>query len=247
MTFRPLLVVALALALLTAGCLGTGQAQSGDDATRGDGSVGPTIGVDATADVEAEPDLAVVRVAVEATADSAEAARGQVATDADTMRQALRDAGLPADAIATTSFGVQAQYDYTNRAPELVGYRAVHAFAIEVRDVDRAGEIVDLAVGNGATRVDGVQFTLTDETRDALRERALTDAMTAARADADTVAAAGGLTVTGVEHASTGSVSSPFPGPVFAERAAADGATSFSPGPVTVSATVHVTYAAASN
>jgi hypothetical protein len=244
MTFRPLLVVALALALVTAGCLGSVQAQSGSD-TRAD-VAGPTIGVTASAAVTAEPDLAVVSVAVTATADTATAARSQVATGTDDVRAALDAAEIPADAVRTTTFSVQPRYDYRGDTPALVGYRAVHALAIDVHDVTRAGEIVDTAVDAGATRVDGVRFTLQDATRDDLRERALADAMAAARADADTVAAAGGLTVVGVDHASTAQDVSVSPGPVF-ERAASDAGTSFSPGPVTVSATVDVTYAAAAN
>jgi uncharacterized protein YggE len=243
MTFRPLLVVALALALVTAGCLGSVQAQS---EPADSGTAGPSIGVTATAQVAAGPDLAVVGVAVEATADTADAARGQVASGTDSVRDALEAAGIPADAVRTTSFAVQPRYDYRGDTPELVGYRAAHALAVDVADIDRAGEIVDLAVGNGATRVGGVQFTLQDTTREDLRAQALTDAMTAARADADTVAAAGGLTVTGVDHAATSQHTSVSPGPVF-ERVASDSATSFSPGPVTVSATVSVTYTAAAN
>lgn len=243
MTSRPFLVVALVLAFVTAGCLGGVQAQT--ESTDSD-TASPSIGVTATAEVAADPDLAVVSVAVEATADTADAARGQVADGTDSVRAALDAAGIPADAVRTTTFAVQPRYDYRGDTPELVGYRATHALAVDVTDIDRAGEIVDVAVGNGATRVDGVQFTLQDTTRDDLRTQALTDAMNAARADADTVAAAGDLTVTGVDHASTSQHTSVSPGPVF-ERADSDSGTSFSPGPVTVSATVSVTYTAASD
>jgi uncharacterized protein YggE len=240
MTSRPLLAVALVFALVTAGCLGSVQAQQ-DAGNASDDADDPTIAVTASADVEAEPDLAVVRVAVEATADSAAAAREQVATDTDAVRAALANASLPEEAVTTAGFTVQPQYDYSGDTPELVGYRATHALRIEVADVDRAGEIVDLAVDSGATSVDGVQFTLAEETRDELRSQALAGAVDAARTDAETVASATGLSVTGVQRVET-SRNGFTPGPVF--EAADSGRTTFSPGPVTISATVSVTYRA---
>jgi uncharacterized protein YggE len=241
MTSRPLLAVALVVTLVTAGCLGSVQAQQeAGNATDTDAD-GPAISVTATADVEAEPDLAVVRVAVEATADSAAAAREQVATDTDAVRTALENASLSGEAVTTAGSTVQPQYDRSGDTPELVGYRATHALRIEVADVDRAGEIVDLAVENGATSVNGVQFTLAEDTRAELRSAALTDAMDAARTDAETIASAAGLTVTGVQQAET-SRDRTTPGPVL--EAAESDRTTFSPGPVTVSATVSVTYGA---
>lgn len=246
MVSRPLAAVALALVVLLAGCASSAQGQSADATVQTADATAPTISVSASAQATADPDSAIVRVAVEATAGSADAARQQVATDVDSMREALRDAGIPDDAVSTTQFSVSPRYDYRDESPELVGYRAVHAFAIELDDVTRAGEIIDTAVENGATRVDGVQFTLSEETRVDLREQALTDAMESARADADTIAAAGGLSVTGIHTVSTGSdVSIPFEGRVFAQSDAAG--TTIEPGPVTVTASVSVVYTAESN
>jgi len=236
------LVLALALVVLLAGCAAPLQADGGADAGADDAD-GPTIDVSGTGTASADADLAVVRVSVIARGDSADAVRGQVATDAESMRAALRDAGVPEDAVTTESFRVSPRYDRVNDTRELVGYEAVHAFRIEVAP-DRAGEVVDVAVSGGADRVDGVGFTLTDETRAELREQALTEAVESARADADAIAGAAGLTVTGVDSASTSQDFSP----IFQDRVAEAGgdaaATSFEPGPVTVSATVSVTYAA---
>lgn len=246
MVSKPLTAVALALALLLAGCVSGVQGQPAATTAQTADATGPTISVSASAQTTADPDRAIVRVAVEATAESADAARQQVATDVDTMREALRDAGIDDAAVTTTQFSVSPRYDYSDRTPELVGYQAVHAFAIELDDVSRAGEIIDTAVESGATRVDGVQFTLSEDTRADLRSQALTDAMENARADADTIAAAGGLTVTGIHTASTGSNGPiPFEGRVFAESDAAG--TTIEPGPVTVTASVSVVYTAESN
>ncbi|MFC5365439.1 SIMPL domain-containing protein [Salinirubrum litoreum] len=232
---RALLAVALAGLLLLAGC--TAPLQTNASST--DGDTGPTLSASGTGQISAEADLAVVSVAVTARADSADDARGQVADGVASVRQALADAGIPEDAVTTAYFSVRPEYDDEDRIPD--SYRATHALRIET-DPARAGEVVDLAVGNGATEVNGVQFTLTDETRDELRSEALAQAVDRARADADAVAGAADLQITGVESISVGNSYSP--GPFYAETAAdrAGGATSFAPGPVTVSASVSITY-----
>jgi hypothetical protein len=237
---RLVLATTVAALVLLAGCVAPLQTDGGTDA-RVDG-IPTTISVSGTGEATAEADLAVLSVAVTATADSANAAREQVATDADRMRQALRDAGVPDDAVTTTAFRVGVEYDYSGETRDVVGYRAVHAYRVEVAP-DRAGELIDVAVGNGASEVSNVSFTLTEETRADLRQQAIERAMDAARQDADTVAAAADLSVVGVQSASTQADVRPF-----AERSVADdsggAATTLEPGPVTVSATVSVTYEA---
>lgn len=232
----PLTLVVLVFLAGCAGPLQTG-ANSGDD------SAGPTISVSATGSATADPDLAVVSVSVEATADGANEARGQVANDVERVRSALADAGVPEANVTTTAFGIAPVYNYTRGESELVGYRAVHSLAVETGP-DRAGDVVDAAVGAGATSVDGVQFTLSDERRAELRATALDDAMATARTDADGIADAADLSVTGVHRTSTGAEFVPYPVSRF-DDSSGGGETVIQPAPVRVTATVDVTYTAA--
>ena len=227
-------VVAL---LVLAGCLGAGPADLG--APTDNSADTRTISVSGVGTAEAEPDLALVRVAVVSEADTAEAARDATASAVQSMRDAFRNNGVPDEAVRTSYYNLQPVYEYTDDRRELVGYQASHGFEIEIGP-DRSGEIIDLAVDNEATRVDGIQFTLTEETRADLREEAIRDAMSSARADADTIAEAAGVTITGLHSASTGSVSF-VP---FEARGgdAAESRTVIEPGPVTVSANVQATY-----
>jgi hypothetical protein len=247
--FRTLVLpVALSALLVLSGCLAPLQADGGTDVAStqhaSDAHSGRTITVSGDGEVSTEADLAVLTVAVTATASSADDARAQVAERSETMRQALRDAGVPDDAVTTAYFRVGPQYNYDGKARNVTGYQAVHAYTVEVAP-DRAGEVIDVAVGNGADEVQGVTFTLTDETRADLREEALNAAMDAARTDADTLADAANLTITGVHSVSTSGGFTPVGTRVAYETADAGGAsTSFEPGPVTVTATVSVTYEA---
>ena len=241
-------VVALVLgaALVGAGVVLAGGGTGGSQPTQGaDASLGKTITVSASGEAGAEPDRALVRVAVEATADDPTDARKQVARNVSSMRAALTDLGLPEDAIRTTGFDV---YEDRRRPREGGGepetiYRARHSFVVEVDDTGRVGEVIDTAVDAGATGVHGVEFTLADETRTELRRQAIQAAMTNARSQADALAASADLTIVDVRSASTGSVDGP--GPVAVRTAAAGdggGGTEVESGPVSVTATVRVTY-----
>ena len=75
---------------------------------------------------------------------------------------------------------------------------------VTMNDVDRAGEIVDLAVANGANKVNRFAFTLSDAKQQEFRSQALTAAVAQARGDADAVAAAIGKTILDVKEVNVG-------------------------------------------
>ncbi|HKL29813.1 MAG TPA: SIMPL domain-containing protein, partial [Natrialbaceae archaeon] len=104
-----------------------------------------------------------------------------------------------------------------------------------------SGDGVDTAIDSGATNVNDVRFTLSEETRRELRTKALETAMSNARQQADTIASSADLAIVGVHSASTTDVHVPTRS-VTMEAAADGGGTSLSSGPVTVTATVSVTY-----
>lgn len=208
-----------------------------------------SIQVTSSGEVSAAPNKALLRLAVVSTADSADAARSQVAEEVASMRAALEELGVTDDQVRTAYFHIIAIHEETRNGTEIVGYRAAHGFEIDV-DVEssdlgnRTGAIIDTAVQNGANQIDDVQFTLTEETRRQLRERALERAMTNARQDADFLATTSDLAITGVHSISTADVGVQSIELSLRETAADTGATVIEPGPVTVSATVSVTYEA---
>lgn len=205
-----------------------------------------TVSVGASGTAETSPDQAVVTVAVVTTADTASAARSELAANVSRMRAALTDAGVADDQIRTQRYDISRNYEARDD-PTAPAYRAMHAFRITVTDTDRVGAVIDTAVENGATNVDDVRFTLSTETRRELRQQALEDAMANARGQAETLAESGDLTITGVGAIST--VERGY-GPVAYESAAlaaGDAGTTVESGPVSVSVQVQVTYNATGN
>ncbi|WP_276270715.1 SIMPL domain-containing protein [Haloarcula litorea] len=234
MVSRPLAVAGV-LALLLAGGAGFAVANNGGVPQDAENA---TVGVSADATVERSADRAVLSVAAVGRGETAAAARDNVSADAVAVQEALDEAGAN---VTSSSFRIHPEYERTEDGREQVGYVAVQTIEAETGDVDAVGDLIDVAVDAGADRVEGIRYELSEETRQAAREEALTTAMERARADAETVAAAEGRDVAGVLTIQT-SDSGPYV--VRAEMAAAGdaGGTSLSPGPVTVDASVSVTY-----
>ena len=239
---RPFVAVLFVLLTLVAAVGPLGGVAAAEQAAPGTA----TISVSAVGTAEAAPDVAIVSVAITARADGAAAVRDQIANNASQLRSALLDANVSEGQLRTTGFSITREVRVEDGTERPVGFQGVQSFEITLSNTSRAGEIIDLAVANGANRVDGVVFTLSEERGRELRAEALREAMTNARSDAEAIAAAGNLSITGI-----GSVSTFSPG-VLAESADVTEArapgepTRIDAGPVTVTAEVTVVYNATS-
>lgn len=244
---RNVTLAVLALAVLLVG-VGVGAAVTNPAAQSqsADGADGKTISVGASGAAETTPDQATLRVAVVTEGDSASQVRQQLADNGSQMREALREEGVSDDQIRTSRYDISRNHrarpgpeGERSDAPE---YRGIHEFSVTLSDLDRVGTVIDTAVENGATQVDDVRFTLSSEKERELRSEALGDAMDNARTQADALAAAGDLQVTGVHSVST--TESHYPRYQTAAVAAdsGGGGTAVESGPVTVSVQVQVTY-----
>lgn len=205
-----------------------------------------TLDISASGQAKAEPDKAVVNLAVETRSDDPNTARSQLANQVSTMRNALRNAGITDDQVRTTEFSIYEEHQ--PRSPrdepeqkENTTYIAQHSFEVELDDLQRTGEIIDIAVENGATRISDVRYTLSEEKRRHVKSQAIDDAVANAETQAEALATATQVTRKRVQSVSTADTQvSPF---TFASReAVADSGTTIETGPVTVTADVHVSY-----
>ncbi|HXH05674.1 MAG TPA: SIMPL domain-containing protein, partial [Vicinamibacterales bacterium] len=138
----------------------------------------PAVVVVGEAVVRRAPDRAFVDVLVES---RAQAPREAVARNARVMaavQERLRGAGLPAEAIETRGYELQEEVDYVEGRRVSRGYVARNRIEVRVDQLDRLGDVIDLAVAAGAGGIGGVRFDLRDRAaaeREALR-RAAADA-----------------------------------------------------------------------
>jgi uncharacterized protein YggE len=211
------------------------------------GSTPPTdagsIVVSGTGRVAVVPDVAELRLGVAVSRPTVDAARTEAAATMAAILGAVDAAGVPRRDVRTALLSVQPRYDYRDgKAPILTGYELANAVEVTVRDLARLGDVVDGALAAGATSMDSLSFRV-DDPAPAEREARIL-AMAAARARADILAEAAGLTIEGVSGIVEG-VAVPPPGPrMKAERMmmAADVATPVEAGSQEVSVSVTVSY-----
>lgn len=266
-----LLATGTVAATALAGCTGSNDPDGGGNAgnattpgntsTSGSGNA-RTITVSNTGEAEGEPDLAILQLGIETTADTAQDARADLARRAEDLRAALLEFGLEEDDITTRRFRIHERIDRRRmeedgvrpssreEAEEYIHYQGSHSFTVEVSDIDDVGAVIDTAVDAGANQIDRVTFTLSDETRATLREEALKEAIRNARSEAEIIADEVGASIVEatVVDASDARVSPVHREVAVAGDAAAtpsprmESSTGVEPGDVTVTADVHVRY-----
>lgn len=238
------LSVVAALLVLGAGCAASGGPAAEAEPTESDEK---RVAVAAAGTAESTADRAVVRLGVRATDEDAVTARRSLAENVSRMREALVEAGVDEADITTTRYDIFRDRERPRRDGEepRVVYRATHDFEVTVDDTDRVGTVIDTAVRNGATDVDGVEFTLSTERRDRLDRSARQRAMSSARDKATQLAESENLTITGVQTVRTVDDGGPRPvaDAAATQTAAAGGApTELDSGPVSVTVRVEVVY-----
>lgn len=239
---RNLAVIAVVTALVAAGTAGAALTPASQESAA-DHAQDRTITVTGDGTASTTPDKAVVDVAVVAEGEDPAAIREQLATGAADLRNELDQAGVDDDQITTQEYNIRQNPRHPReRDDDEPTYRGVHGFRIELNQTDQVGTVVDAAANAGA-EVNSVQFTLTEETRDDLRDEALQNAMDDAERQAETLASAGNLNVTGVASIDA---SERNYRPVRYDAAVAEasdgGGTSIETGDVSVSVGVQVKY-----
>lgn len=185
---KPVLFALSALALAPAALAAADlpQPQLAPGATR--------LDLTAEGSVDRVPDVAQVTAGVVTQAATAQGAMADNAARMTATLAALRKAGVAPRDMQTASVDLNPQYRYEdNKPPILTGYQASNQVRVRLRDIARAGSVLDALVAAGANRIDGPALSV-DQPEAALDE-ARGRAVAAARARADLYAKAAGLRV----------------------------------------------------
>lgn len=225
--------VITALTTLTAIALGTPLLA--EDATR-------VLRVVGRAEVFVAPDEAVLSLGAADVARTAREAQAALNTRLDAIMNAVRQTGVPAGKIQTSSLNLHPEYANSERgeAPAIRGYRASGNINIRLDDLTLVGEVVDRATRAGANQVHGVSFTRRHDEQ--AKAEALSKAADQARAKAETLARALGVELAALMEVSEAeAVVRPLASYGTLESARFD--TPVAPGEVSVSASVQLVYA----
>jgi uncharacterized protein YggE len=244
-SLKGMLVVALLLVALV-GCTAIQAApksdlQSGSPSTQA--TVQRTITVVGVGKVSLVPDIAQLNVGAEDTANTVAEAKAKVDSQMAAILAALKETGIADKDIQTSNYSIYyeqqvSQSNQESSSTERGGvYHVSNTLLVTVRDVSKAGDVLDTLVKAGANQVYGVSFTVSDEVKwqSQAREKAMADA----RARAEELARLSGVEVGQVQAVSEVIGGASYP--VAAERGLGGGG-GIVPGEQELSMQVQVTY-----
>ncbi len=198
------------------------------------------IAVTGSATVQAEPDMVTLSLGVEETKGDVAAAQALVNEKLAAVVEALKNAGIDEKDVQTGYYSIYNNYNYDD--PSDIQYVASCSLNVIVRDLSKAGEMIDVAVAAGANQVGGVTFGVADLS--ALQDKALEMAVADGIRRAGVMAKAAGVTLPALPE-SVEENSSYYDGGsarAYTMDAAAGASTSLMGGMVSVTSSVTVTY-----
>lgn len=200
----------------------------------------PRVSVTGTGCVRRAADIAQATLVVDATRDSAAEARSVAATAAQGVLDALARVGIAVGDVRTAGIDVSPNWEHEDNRPVRRGFTVTNRIAATIRDLEQVGTVLDAALESGATGLDGVTFQLAETGPAETEARRL--AVDDARARANTIAAAAGMTLGTLVGIAEGGA--PVPLAHREMRMAAMAADSYAPTPVlpgSIEVTVSVT------
>jgi uncharacterized protein YggE len=224
---RALAGIGFAVVVLLAGA-GAGGAASSAVAQH-------SIVVTGSGSVSTVPDRAQLSFGVSSNAKTASAALRANAAEMTKVIAAVKSQGIAAADIRTEFVSLSPRY--SPNGEDIVGYSASNSVGVTLRNLDKAGGLIDAAVDAGANQINGPNLVRSDA--NGLYRQALRAAISNARAKAQTIAKASGLALRRITDVVESGGPQPLP---QAAKSTADVSTPIEPGTQLVEATVTVTF-----
>jgi len=207
------------------------------------------IWVTGQGEVAAVPDIATLRLGIEAQEATVAEAQTQASEAMDRVMAALIDNEVADRDIQTQYFSIHkvTRWDETKNQEIVIGYRVTNMVTAKIRDIEKAGLIIDaVAVAGGdLTRIDSISFSIDDPS--VYFGEAREEAMADAEAKAEHLAQLAGVRLGKPTYISE---SSYLPPPIY-PRVAYEGVPMpapappppISPGEMEITLTVQIAYA----
>jgi uncharacterized protein YggE len=231
----PCLVVVLALGAV--GCARGGSVTVAPQQQTG-------IWVTGQGEAMAVPDIAELRLGVEVQADTVAEAQAEASEAMGEVQQALKDNGVAEEDIQTQQFSISpvTRWISDRGEQEIVGYRVTNIVVAKIREIDKAGAIVDAVVeaGGNLTVIQDISFDIDDKTPyyEEARAKAVEDAENKAKQLADLAGVGLGKATFVSEGGGYSSIQTGY----NYDLAAAKAATPISPGELEITVYVQAIY-----
>jgi uncharacterized protein YggE len=188
------------------------------------------------------PNIATLTLGITAQAASVAEAQSQAAEAMNGVMTALADNGVAKKDIQTQHFSIDqvTRWDENKQQEVVVGYRVTNMVTAKIREIDKAGSIIDAvaAAGGDLTRINGISFSVDDPSpyyKEA-REKAMADA----KAKGEQLAELSGVRLGKPSYISEGTIYPVYQRSLY--EAAAPAPTPISPGELELTLTVQVVY-----
>jgi hypothetical protein len=153
-----------------------------------------TISVTGTGSVEATPDMATLMIGVTTQAETAAEALAANTAATDAVIARLTASGVEARDMQTSNLSINPNWTgYDSSTPTISGFVASNMLTVRVRKLETTGAVLDAAVTDGANTLNGLTFGLADP--EPAYNEARKEAVADARAKAELLAAAAGVTL----------------------------------------------------
>lgn len=205
-----------------------------------------TVTVSGEGEAVGIPDIATITFSVVEQGDTVAAVTEATNTAMANIVSVMKGAGIADADIKTTAYNLYPRYDYTKFSRgEIVGYDLTQSVTVKIRHLDTIGEVIDAATQAGANDVSSPAFEIDDP--DQVKTVARAEAFEKAKAKADSLATAAGVSLGDIVTFSEDDGRSIYPSYYGYESLSVekdfDVGTTIEPGSQEVQVTVSVTYA----
>ena len=195
--------------------------------------------------VTVTPDIALLRLGIEAQQSTVAEAQIEAAAAMERVMTALADNGVAEKDIQTQYFSIDQITRWDDDEIIVIGYRVTNMVTVKIREIDDTGAIIDAvaAAGGDLTRVNSISFSIDDAT--VYYEEAREEAMANAKAKAEQLAELAGVELGKPTYISEGTLYYPVDyrdAGMMAPEAEEGYITPISPGELELSLTVQVIY-----
>ncbi|MGR5178979.1 oxidative stress defense protein [Vibrio mediterranei] len=115
-------------------------------------------------EIQVKPDMAEFSVRVVQSQMDADQAKQGVDSVVDSFLNSLMSQGIEKRDIQSSNLHLSPQYHYPEKGkPELVGYRASRTVTVQVMDLDKLNDYLDLALQSAINQVDNIELKVKDQ------------------------------------------------------------------------------------
>lgn len=154
---------------------------------------GNTVNVQGNSELTVDPDKAEVSAGVSILKPTAEEAQSETNKAINNILTALKSEKIPEKDIETQRLNLYEEKSWESGKSISKGWRAAQILKIKTADLAKVGNIVDIAVSNGANQINSINFGLTEEKEQEYKKKALAEAGKNAKSKAETIAESLGL------------------------------------------------------